>query len=607
MFEREFNGMNTRPTQMGLAFPFILFSVFMWIVSIDTQSVYAQWESIGTFPHQISNVYFMNEFGHPEIGFVGMFPPDTAYWGNSLFNRDSTDLWRTSDGGKSWNAIPLVPESNYFGCRDFTFKDSLNGWMTSYICYQTTNGGITWNHVPNPTGIAGQENSIFYQPAANLLLLSIWDNAAGPYDSAYFSRDDGNTWTKFGGVHTGYSFSGMVGFTSTVNASNTTFPSDYTTDGGITWSDCPFYDECWQPCCIPGTTTFFVASEKQNRISRSDDGGKTWRTIFTYGPPYIGLDNPTKILTGCIRIDRCGNLYVMTLSEGLLMSSDEGASWNSIGGPLAVLDARFCITSDYIYAGDGAAGVYSGCELCPPGTLWRYRLSAPPTPSVSMLPSSLNIRAGDSLSVTYNMQSDSESGFDSVHFHIHYDDAFDLKDFKSPAGWRIMSLDTTGDVLDLWIASTGLALPSQLLVLNFGTALEKSSAKIYLDSVHFYSHPAICGDSPLSVVGPDSVEIAFTGCGDSLMLAAMQGEPPFSIESIQPNPASGAVQINFINPASALVSYEVIDALGSTRLRGATAANALSLDVTMLPQGVYFFRAWAAIGIASSKQFVIMR
>src|SRR5207249_4527948 len=145
----------------------------------------------------------------------------------------------------------------------------------------------------------------------------------------------------------------------------------YTTDGGISWSESQFTDECWQPACIPGTLTFFATSEKQNRVSRSDDGGKTWRTIYTKGPPPITGDGFE--LDGCIRRDRCGNLYMISHFEGMLMSSDEGITWHSIGGPDAESDARFWITDDYIYAGDGKADDPL-CETCKPGTLWRYPL-----------------------------------------------------------------------------------------------------------------------------------------------------------------------------------------------------------------------------------------
>jgi len=67
---------------------------------------------------------------------------------------------------------------------------------------------------------------------------------------------------------------------------------------------------------------------------------------------------------------------------------------------------------------------------------------------------------------------------------------------------------------DLWIVSDAQPLPKNLLSIVFGTALEKSSAKIYLDSAQFYGKRLNCDCAALSTAGPDSVQINFTGCGD---------------------------------------------------------------------------------------------
>ena len=79
------------------------------------------------------------------------------------------------------------------------------------------------------------------------------------------------------------------------------------------------------------------------------------------------------------------------------------------------------------------------------------------------------------------------------------------------------------------------------------------------------------------------------------------------IESIVPNPSSDAVQISFINPTSSAISYQVLDALGQTRLTGVAASTALSLDVSSLPEGVYFFRAANGTGFTASSKLVIVR
>jgi hypothetical protein len=106
----------------------------------------------------------------------------------------------------------------------------------------------------------------------------------------------------------------------------------------------------------------------------------------------------------------------------------------------------------------------------------------------------------------------------------------------------------------------------------------------------------------------DSVNIAISACGDETLLQFMKTDSlSIAILSIAPNPAMDALQIGLLHPTASAISYQVLDALGETRLSGVTAADALSLDVSSLPQGVYFFRATSVDGIQTGKQFVIMR
>ncbi len=575
----------------------IILSIFAALAAAHTEPSSAQWESVGTFPHLIANVHFLSDVGHPEIGFVGMCRADKQFFFSDS-ERDPADVWRTSDGGMTWQAISLTVSVGDDFCTgwDLTFKDSLNGWMTGHDYFHTTDGGITWNHMSQVA--EGTETGIYYHPITKLLFLSTF------YMRQSFSSGDGGlTWTRFSGDQAGYAFTGLNGIVAGCDgAGNYTL---YTADGGVSWSQSAFKDECWQPVGIPGTTTFFAASEHENRVSRSDDGGKTWRTIFSYAPPRTPFN--FKGLSGCIRADKCGNLYMQSDTEGILMSADEGISWHSIGGPSAGMDVRIWITDDYLYAGEGPTGG-NPAELTEQGALWRYRISDPPAPPVIVKALSSKLRAGDTVGVSYTMPSDSVFGFDTVHFAIHFDDALDLRSIVLPPGWSVLDSSSKNGVLDLWMISDSAPLRSQLLALNFGTALENSFAKVYLDSAHFYyTHPAICGDNALALAGPDSVELDFTGCGDSTLLRYMADSLAFRIVSVQPNPASGALDITLSRATGTAVAYELYDALGTTRLRGVTQGGDIALDVSSLPEGIYFFRASTEGATPVSRKIAIAR
>ncbi|MDP4200871.1 MAG: hypothetical protein Q8922_11480 [Bacteroidota bacterium] len=563
----------------------------------------AQWEAIGDFPYQIVSVYFMDQVGRPEIGFVSTL----------AVGSDSTSLWRTSDGGLNWHGVRLPFEGfplNY-GVEDFTFEDGHTGWLADYnFIRKTTDAGLFWTPL-GPANGGGESNvAIYFDTDSKRLLSSFWQ-LSNIDSNVRASSDSGLTWTMFGRLHGGFAFSGLNGVVTAVNQ----YPPSvalYTTDGGVTWAESGFSDECWQPACFPGTSTFFAASESMNRVSRSDDGGKTWRIINALAPPFT--NDSTVVLSGCIRADKCGNLYVQTHYKGILMSADTGVSWHSIGGPSAFTDVRFWISDDYIYAGDGLNNLPGGNN---PSKVWRYRLSSPPAPQVTVSASSALKVAGDTVTVFYTMQRDSLLGFNTVHFALHFDDAFDLRNVMLPPGWRVLDSSSASGTLDLWIISDQQPLRSQLLALSFGTALENSFAKIYLDSIHFYpSHPAICGDNVAAIAGPDSVEIDFdlTNCNDPILLRTMSGQSPFEIVSVVPNPAQSEVAVAFAGEAGSSIEYRLYDMIGTERARGTFntpppfqgGGGGWSIDVAPLPSGIYYLRC-SSNGYVQTRSITVAR
>ena len=549
----------------------------------------SQWERMQTFPSQITSIYFLDQIDHPNIGFISCtdsFP--ISYY-----------LWRTSDAGKTWQGIVVPPHSppigTGWGIRDFTFKDSLNGWMAGFINFRTTDGGVSW--IPlSQTSLQEYDASIFYEAPTGLLVSGHWL----PTPTTKSSTDGGITWNIFGtdAASNGYSFSGLNGVVTSLEP----WPALYTTDGGITWGQSNFQHECWQPVCIPGTITFFASPEHANSVWRSDDGGKTWAKTYQFCSSTTGFKPiADSNFTGCLRIDNCGNLYLQTLG-GFLLSSDEGVSWHSIGGPHGGWDSRFWITSDYLYASDDSLIDWNYT----PSSLWRYHLK---NPGVVFSDGSkqTGLIPGNDAVITFTPSGNEMAGADSVHLVIRFDlSSLSLKDLLLSGNWKILDSSTNGNVLDLWLAADSVyqvQYPS--IKLNFNTYLGSSSARVYLDSANFYGGCGTC-DCALSVDGLDSVEIDFTGCGDSLILAAMQGKPPFSIVNIQPNPAQSEITI-VLSGEDARPTYELFDALGRTALMGSgVRGTSVQLDVSNVPSGIYFLRL-SQNAFVQSRQIVIER
>ncbi|HEY3874158.1 MAG TPA: hypothetical protein VGM92_01670, partial [Candidatus Kapabacteria bacterium] len=134
--------------KLTLALPF-------FFLFLTPKTVIAQWEPLATFPGPLCTVYFMDQVGKPNIGFV------SAYF-NQLVRFDTNYyFWRTSDGGLTWQGIHMLPPDSEpalrTGARDFDFKDSLNGWMANYINFRTSDAGLTWQPLSPNIGIPDQD------------------------------------------------------------------------------------------------------------------------------------------------------------------------------------------------------------------------------------------------------------------------------------------------------------------------------------------------------------------------------------------------------------------------------------------------------------------
>jgi hypothetical protein len=566
-----------------------LFVLLAFFALIGAERVYAQWEPLVTFPGPLCTVYFMDQVGKPNIGFVSAQLTDSEYY-----------FWRTSDGGNTWRALDIPPLDSEvwfrFGATDFAFKDSLNGWMANYINFRTTDAGLTW--MPMSLFVEGQPDwdfAIFYIADTKLLLSTRIYN---DFDTARASSDGGNTWKAFGGG-CGYAFSGLNGILTTSDI----YPqsgAQYTSDGGFTWFQSNFHDECYQPACIPGTTTFFAASEHANRVSRSDDGGKTWRTIYQFNSSAGPASDSN--MDGCIRLDHCGNLYLST-SVGFLMSSDSGVTWHSIRGPAEWQDVRFWITSDYIYAADQKnERIYS----LYPSTVWRYPLHNSVNFALGDGSKQMTIGPGTDVNINIPVQINTSLGSDSVHLVIRYDTTpLSLKSL-SLTDLTLVDSSLNGDTLNLWLElDSNQVSQSPNVSLTFKTFLNTPTAKIHLDSTQFYGGCMTCA-CPQSLFSPDSVEIDFQGCGDSILEEFMRtGKIVFSIESVQPNPAGNEIRIQL--SGNMQPEIEMFDALGSVQdVRSTSLQSGVVLDVSGVTSGIYFLRVSSG-GYVQSRSVVIQK
>jgi len=296
------------------------------LVFVFASSAFGQWKMLKDFGAQIYTVHFLDREGYPQIGFVGL---------------TTGEVWRTSDGGATWIKT-TTPASLIGQVRDFTFKDSLTGWLAasqsqlSPGCYMTTDAGMSWI----PLSPTGQRMAIYYNPKTQALILNGWNGATSIY-----SVDGGASWTSTGAFSAntcGIAFTDSLHGLMTVFGANVGGYYFYTTDGGIIWNALTQTAEAFQPLAIKGTHTYFVCAEGFRQILRTNDDGKSWSLIHQFP---LSLD-----LSGDIRGDLSA-LYIQG-KTGTFYSVDQGVTWTDYCGPHNDFDTRmYNLGPDSLYAG----------------------------------------------------------------------------------------------------------------------------------------------------------------------------------------------------------------------------------------------------------------
>lgn len=142
--------------------------------------------------------------------------------GNTIwFGTDKGRIFKSTDKGINWTAN--TSPSADFGLDNFTFSDTNKGLLLTYNpvkLYKTTDGGVSWNTTPIPyTGQVFNTN-ITYVPGTSKVISSAYAN---PLGSSY-SLDDGASWTTIdsGVFHGDLAFlNSGFGFSAGLNSSST--------------------------------------------------------------------------------------------------------------------------------------------------------------------------------------------------------------------------------------------------------------------------------------------------------------------------------------------------------------------------------------------------
>ncbi len=215
-------------------------------------------------------------------------------------------LWRTNDGGQSWNGMYL--NSNYY-LRSLYFVDKSVGFIGTADptqnplpgqngeIWKTSDGGATWNEVYNTMvsnsqpGTGGIYNFQFTSATHGI--------ATGKFGMVLVTNDGGNTWTQGNSGVTGSiahtAFVGGNTIFAVVLGNSYDWPADTvggavikTTDGGMNWQTVQTTSYAPQGIATNGNGVITAAGFGGN-ILESRDNGMTWAHGSFGGDRWINI------------------------------------------------------------------------------------------------------------------------------------------------------------------------------------------------------------------------------------------------------------------------------------------------------------------------------
>lgn len=260
-------------------------------------------------------------------------------------------IYKTIDGGKTWKMMglektvcihriivhPTNPDIVYVGAIGNPFAAHPERGV-----YKTTDGGKTWNKILYSNENTGVGDMVMDPTNPNKILVNMWNHKRTPWSFTsegngggfYITWDGGDNWEKLGKNEGLPDTTGRMGFAIAKSDPHVMYAMIEATknalyrteDGGFKWekvndnptwvTNRPFY---FQDIAVDPTNENRLYNIYQ-MVAQSDDGGRTFKIIIPYDGVHpdhhawwIHPDNPNFIINGN--------------DGGISVSRDRGRSW----------------------------------------------------------------------------------------------------------------------------------------------------------------------------------------------------------------------------------------------------------------------------------------
>ena len=571
------------------------------------QQCFSGWTKVKQFNTGVGCGYFFDA----ENGLIGLGEFNTKLFGGYIPTGPLQIYW-TSDGGNSWTES-VMPKGGTGRVTSISMADRLTGYAAifsnQYSLWKTTDGGKSWQDITNRH--FDLVTSVYATSRA--ITKTVW---GGNYGGR--SIDGGNTFNT--AFLYGDGECNGIDFADDLNGIATIGPRGgacwMTSDGGVNWQQGDNLPESWSVYAVRGTKTFLALSEDNamfpgQTVYWTQNGGQNWSTRYTFqgGPSFTG------------HIAGMGNtIYVQTdtvTNDGMYRSDDQGASWVNVGGPSNVRDTRFVVTGcrgEVVYAFDDQGWVWKTTD----GGNGAFGF----TPRIGSIPSA---RAGDSVlipiyidSTTSAFSISSVSGSLSLNTDLLTPFGVDTTGTLS----KTMTFDSlyTGNdgsinfqVNYKTALKNGIAFSTPVIYIKaYVYVTEQDSTDVILNSLSINSGAA---QKTLSVCSISSNFFTrLSECGDSSLQQFMKTGSAPQLLSINPNPASSAnVALRIYLPEASDITLDVLDGNGKFVKSGivygkyTNGIHTLNLSTTGLPNGVHTILLHLGSGSNLSGRVVIVK